>query len=354
MGRKWQAQMVTTAGVRGVIGSISTSSAPDAIQTLADNTRIIERNLNKDDWQNILQTDPDGFLHLLLSALSVLPVRSLGVGPSVHSAFHSHLVSLAQRDTKQQPRTHPEIPSLYYIMKTFWLPSSPAYFSLAASASTSRVPSEHRFLYWDPLPLVFNGISCPNCTAPLMNRGRIKSGPIMIYDLGRPFYIIGCEYVCLNVSCTVKTDKSNAQEEVKFASTDARILRALPTPLRDEFPARLIMNLSVSSTREDDDLGPDAEVWNWQPLGVSNTLWNMVRGCLNVGMSKDAIVRVINGICDGNTDESKSPNMTKEDDKASRSSLTGDIKTISETVQHPSNGTNATSTSLKVRPLVIS
>lgn len=187
------------------------------------------------------------------------------------------------------------IPTLYSILKTFWLPSSPMYFSLTASASAARTPSEHRFFYWDPQPLVFNGIGCPACNTPLLNKGRIVTGPIKVYDLGKPFFIIGCEYVCESSVCM---PPGSGSEGRKFASTDASILRSLPKGLRNEFPANLLEGAGATP-----DLGAGPEVWSWRGMGVSNSLWNMVRASLRAGLRKDAILGIIRGIIDGVPDE---------------------------------------------------
>ena len=195
----------------------------------------IDPSLEADDWGDMSRArNTDRFLHALVSALDA-PNPVSGAGPSVEEAFKSHLVSLAPNSKNSAPT----IPSLYSILKTFWLPSSPVYFSLTASASTARTPSEHRFLYWDPQPLVFNGISCPVCSAPLINRGRISSGPIKVYDLGKPFFVIGCEYVCTSPVCVGAVGAQGR----KFASTDFSILRALPQKPKDEFPARLLVDV---------------------------------------------------------------------------------------------------------------
>jgi hypothetical protein len=237
----------------------------------------IDPNLEQDDWADLACTKPNVFLNTLLASLSAPnPVSS--AGPNVEESFKSHLVSLAPNPSQSQP-----IPSLYSILKTFWLPSSPAYFSLTASASTARTPSEHRFLYWDPQPLVFNGIACPSCSVPLINRGRIRSGPIKVYDLEKPFFIIGCEYVCRSASCI-----ATASEGRKFASTDSSILRSLPARLKDEFPAHLMQG--------DSDAGSGVNVWNWKAMGVSRSLWNMVRGCLKAGLGRVAILQVVQSI----------------------------------------------------------
>ena len=76
-----------------------------------------------------------------------------------------------------------------------------------------------------------------------MNKGRITSGPVKIYDLEKPFFIIGCEYACKSPQCCSPT----SPEGRKFASTDSSITRSLPTKLRDEFPAKLLY--------EDSDVG---------------------------------------------------------------------------------------------------
>jgi hypothetical protein len=230
------------------------------------------------EWADLARSNPNAFLSVLLAALAA-PNPVSNAGPTVEEAFKSHLVSLAPNPTQAQP-----IPSLYSILKTFWLPSSPAYFSLTASASTARTPSEHRFLYWDPQPLVFNGIACPSCASPLINKGRISSGPVKIYDIEKPFFIVGCEYVCRSPMCVGATGSAEGR---KFASTDPSILRSLPQLLRDEFPARLLL------LNGDADAGSGPGVWNWKAMGVSTGLWNLVMGGLRTGLKKDTILRLI-------------------------------------------------------------
>ncbi|KAH7884794.1 hypothetical protein F5I97DRAFT_1502772 [Phlebopus sp. FC_14] len=253
----------------GVTGGSSHSTYP------------IDPNLNRDEWAELLRTKPDAFLQALLTALAA-PNPLPSSGPTVEDAFKSHLSSLSP-SSSQNKEAHP-IPSLYSVLKTFWLPSSPAYLSLIASGPNARTLSEHRFLYWDPLPLVFNGIACTTCASPLINRGRIRTGPIKVYDLEKPFFIIGCEYVCKSTTCVANT----TSEGRKFASTDASVMQALPARLKEEFPARLLQG--------DSDMGCGMNVWNWHAMGVSKSLWNMVKGCLRVGMSKDAILHVVGAI----------------------------------------------------------
>ncbi|THG96200.1 hypothetical protein EW026_g5592 [Hermanssonia centrifuga] len=250
----------------------------------------IDPSLDRDNWPDLSRHRPDAFLHALVTALSS-PHPVSTAGPSVEEAFKAHLVSLAPNGKNASPA----IPSLYSVLKTFWLPSSPAYFSLTASASTTRTPSEHRFLYWDPQPLVFNGIACPACSAPLVNQGRIVSGPIKIYDLGKPFFIIGCEYACRSQVCLPPGTPGDGR---KFASTDVSILRSLPPKLRDEFPARLIQNAGPTP-----DLGSAADVWSWRGMGISSALWNMVRACLRHGLQKDAVLNIVQNVVDGTSEE---------------------------------------------------
>ena len=258
----------------------------------------IDPSLDRDEWAELARNNPNAFLSTLLSSLAAPnPVSS--TGPTVEEAFKSHLVSLAPNPTQMQP-----IPSLYSILKTFWLPSSPSYFSLTASASTARTPSEHRFLYWDPQPLVFNGIACPFCSASLTNKGRISSGPIKIYDIEKPFFVVGCEYICKSPQCIAAT----SPEGRKFASTDSSILRSLPVRLKDEFPAKLMYN--------DTDAGSGPNIWNWKALGISLSLWNMVHGCLRVGLKKDAILHLIHSIQAGVPDILEvAQGQSKEGDK---------------------------------------
>jgi hypothetical protein len=259
----------------------------------------IDPALERDEWANLAKTNHSAFLQTLLVSLAA-PNPISTAGPSVEEAFKSHLVSLAPNPAQKDAQS---IPSLYSILKSFWLPSSPAYFSLTTSASMSRTPSEHRFLYWDPQPLVFNGIACPVCSAPLINRGRIRSGPMKVYDLEKPFFIVGCEYICKGPVCVANVPPDGR----KFASTDSSILRSLPARLRDEFPAYLMQG--------DGDLGSGANVWNWEATGVSRSLWNMVRGCLRSGLSRDSIMTIVRAIQNGVPDEQSQMEEEEEADE---------------------------------------
>lgn len=263
----------------------SASAPPMGTRTGRPPMFPIDPSLDADDWGDMSRNRPDRFLRALVAALEA-PNPISGGGPPIEEAFKGHLVSLAPNSKNSAPT----IPSLYSILKTFWLPSSPVYFSLTASASTARTPSEHRFLYWDPQPLVFNGISCPVCSSPLLNRGRISSGPIKIYDLDKPFFVIGCEYACMSHMCLGTVGPQGR----KFASTDASILRALPAKLKDEFPALLLQGTP--------DLGTSPEIWDWHGMGVSTALWNMVRASLRAGLRKEAILEIIRVIQHGTSD----------------------------------------------------
>lgn len=244
----------------------------------------IDPALDRDNWANLARMRPDAFLYELVSALH-FPNPASAMGPSVEEAYRAHLSSLTKTDSQ------PTIPALYSMLKTFWLPSSPAYFSLTASASTNRTPSEHRFFYWDPQPLVFNGISCPVCSQTLFNKGRIATGPIKVYDLGKSFFIIGCEYVCRSQTCLAPGAQGDGR---RFASTDTSILRALPVKLRDEFPAKLIQGAGPSP-----DMGPGTDVWSWRPMGVSTALWDMVRVSLRSGLHKDVVMGIVHATMQG-------------------------------------------------------
>ncbi|KAF8622841.1 hypothetical protein AX15_006688 [Amanita polypyramis BW_CC] len=233
-----------------------------------------------DDWGQLVCNNSQEFLAALLTALAT-PNPSSATGPTVEEAFKMHLQSLTPTSSPSQ--TH-NTPTLYSVLKTFWLPSSPAYFSMAASTSNTRVPMEYKFLYWDPQPLLFNGIQCPYCPNYLINEGRIRSGPIKIYDLDMPFFVIGCEYACTSEQCVTAT----TPEGRKFSSVDSSIMSALPKGLRDEFPARLLF--------PDTDAGSGPNIWNWNALGVSTALWNLVMGSLSLGLRRQAILQLIRSV----------------------------------------------------------
>ncbi|EIW83683.1 hypothetical protein CONPUDRAFT_88180 [Coniophora puteana RWD-64-598 SS2] len=266
------------------LGASASASAPPAGISAFSVVPQVDPSLNRDEWAVLARTKPNVFLQSLCATLAA-PNPLPTVGPTVEDAFKSHLASLsppAAKDGNMNPNGAPPLPPLYSVLKTFWLPSSPAYLSLITPGHTAKLLSEHRFLYWDPLPLVFNGIPCPACNAPLINKGRIRTGPLKVYDLERPFFIIGCEYACRSAACVAAT---SSPEGRRFASVDKSIMQALPTRLKDELPARLLQN--------DGDMGSGVDVWGWHALGVSKQLWNMVKGCLRAGMGRDAILGVI-------------------------------------------------------------
>lgn len=245
----------------------------------------IDPSLDREDWAQLSRHREDVLLHALVNSLAA-PNPLSAAGITVEDAFKAHLQSLTPN--QKEGASSNNIPTLYSILKTFWLPTSPSYFALTASGGSSRVPSEHRFLYWDPQPLVFNGIACPACSTPLINKGRISSGPIKVYDLGKPFFIIGCEYMCRSQVCL---PNSTGGEGRRFASTDVSILRALPQKLRDEFPAQLVVGPGNTP-----DMGPGPDVWNWRGMGVSGHLWNLVRFGVASGLQKDMVLSLVHAI----------------------------------------------------------
>jgi len=65
----------------------------------------------------------------------------------------------------------------------------------------------------------------------------------------------------------------------------------------------------------DSDLGSGTNVWNWQATGVSRSLWNMVRGCLKSGMSRNSILGIVKAIQDGvQEDDARMEEEEGEDD----------------------------------------
>ncbi|KAI0046175.1 hypothetical protein FA95DRAFT_1573310 [Auriscalpium vulgare] len=233
---------------------------------------------SSDEWLELLREDPMSLLKAVVQAIHA-PNPVSRVGLSAEEAFQHHLNTLAPPPGTQAP------PYVYGVLKTFWLPSSPAYFSLTASSSTALTPPEHRFFFWDPQPLLFNGIECPFCSMQLHHKGIIRGGPLKVYDLGRPFFIIGAEYRCQNTGCKGR----NSPEGRRFASTDPAILRALPPILRDEFPVTMLPGGAAEHTQQ----------WNWQDAGVSKTLWAVVLAGINGGLSKDGTLALLRCCQDG-------------------------------------------------------
>lgn len=237
----------------------------------------IDPNLQMDDWAIISREKPIAFLGALVAALTISTPKATTT-PTVEDAFNYHLTTLIPNTSQSS------VPSLYSLLKTFWLPTTPPYFVFTSSPSSSRLLSEHRFFYWDPQLLILDGITCPHCPATLVHRGCIKSGPIKVYDFQGPFFIIGCEYTCSSSTCTTPSTPDGR----KFASTDASIFRCLPQKLKDEFPACLLCN--------ETDVGSGPNVWNWQAMGVSKGLWNLVLLLFQVGMGKEGILQVLHGL----------------------------------------------------------
>ncbi len=65
-------------------------------------------------------------------------------------------------------------------------------------------------------------------------------------------------------------------------------MNSLPKGLKDEFPARLLSS--------DTDAGCGSNIWNWNALGVSTVLWNLVISGLNLGLRKDTVLQLIHSI----------------------------------------------------------
>lgn len=204
-------------------------------------------NPTDSDWASLAKTSPPILLQSLVSALAFSDPST--AGPGLTEAFKSHVASLPP---KVAVRPGMPVPSYYSSLKSFWLPVTSSFFLLTTSSSSTRVLSNYRFLYWDPQSLLFNGIACPNCAAPLANEGHIQSGAMKVHDLQNPFYIIGCEYSCKSDVC-ISAATPNGRH---FASTDSAILRSLPQNLQDEFPAHLV------DTPGDSRI--EYNMWNWQ------------------------------------------------------------------------------------------
>jgi hypothetical protein len=85
-------------------------------------------------------------------------------------------------------------------------------------------------------------------------------------------------------------------------------MNSLPKGLKDEFPARLLSS--------DTDAGCGSNIWNWNALGVSTALWNLVISGLNLGLRKDTVLQLIHSIQYGAPDikfelkeEGRNPSM---------------------------------------------
>lgn len=204
------------------------------------------------EWRSRSNPDEPNLLYWL-NAFSKLN-HDYSQDPTAMAAFQSYLV-------RNKPHT------FYRQVETCWLPQSPSSF-------TENQALQHRFLYWDPISLG-TLISCGSCSTPLHKKGLFDSGPIMVYDLEQPFFIIGCAYVCEGI-CGI------------YASTDYSIMCSLPSRIRDDFPAHLL--------RGDKDFGAAEDVWSWKGRGISKRLWNLVSGCREEGLKHDSIIRVVKGL----------------------------------------------------------
>ena len=65
-------------------------------------------------------------------------------------------------------------------------------------------------------------------------------------------------------------------------------MNSLPKGLKEEFPARLLSS--------DTDAGCGSNIWNWNALGVSTALWNLVISGLNLGLRKETVLQLVRSI----------------------------------------------------------
>ncbi|VDB86678.1 unnamed protein product [Peniophora sp. CBMAI 1063] len=230
------------------------------------------------EWLELSRTNPNALVQQLVIALQS-PNLASRAGLSLEDSFHMHVH--ANSPPPGQPLS--AVPAIYTAVRTFWLPTSPAWFSMTASGSTNAPAPEHRFLYWDPLPLVVGGVPCAYCNTPLIHRGNIKTGPLKVYDFGRPFYIIGCEYHCTSPTCTAAFAGGR-----RFSSVDPDVMRGLPELLRSELQAHLYVTAPHN-----------AFGWDWSAVGISVAVWRVVLGALNAGLGKDDVVALVRGAIEG-------------------------------------------------------
>lgn len=254
--------------------SISISAGPSGAPVVP-----LQAQSPSNEWATLLRTDEEAFLHNLVISLGPIAPSS-----TAREAFATHLKAL---------KPNGGIPYLYSVVRTFWIPSSPAFFSLVSPSGTGRpVQTADRFFYWDPLPLIVMGLPCPGgCGGVLTNRGSIAHGVLAVHDLRGPYYIMGAEYVCSSAKCTAECGPDGRV----LSSVDGSVTRALPPGLRREFPARLL-----NATH---DRGARADSWNWAVCGVSEGVWDLVRAALRVGNSPDAILELVRCTRDGVPDD---------------------------------------------------
>ncbi|KAG2135620.1 hypothetical protein BD769DRAFT_1711225 [Suillus cothurnatus] len=208
----------------------------------------IDPNLNRDEWAEHLCTKPNVLMQALLGAITA-PNPIASGGPSVEEAFRSHLASLMPSQTQNKDAY--SIPSLR--LPESFTPSTNSYIGI-------------RYLSFLPAFIVQR--------AGAFSKTEVASE-------------------AAHVSCIAST----TPEGRKFASTDASVMQGLPVRLREKFPAWLL--------QDDADLGPGANIWNWHAVGVSKTLWNMVKACLKVGIPKDNILNIINAVQNPPADEKR-------------------------------------------------
>jgi len=67
--------------------------------------------------------------------------------------------------------------------------------------------------------------------------------------------------------------------------------------------------------QDESNAGSGPDVWNWQAVGVSRSLWNMVKGCLRAGLGKNAILQVVRAIQGGVPDEHEKKEEEEEEEE---------------------------------------
>ncbi|KAG2045608.1 hypothetical protein BDR06DRAFT_1015476 [Suillus hirtellus] len=118
-----------------------TPQAPQSIPPITNGNAVpntqhpsIDPNLNCDEWAELSCTKPNILMQSLLGAITAPnPIASRGL--TVEEAFRSHLASLMP--SQNQNKDAHSIPSLYSVLRTLWLPSSPSYLSLIAPQTTA-------------------------------------------------------------------------------------------------------------------------------------------------------------------------------------------------------------------------
>jgi hypothetical protein len=156
------------------------------------------------------------------------------------SPYPSWLMTTFREYVEASNKRDGKLPPLYANHGSFWFPTKSRFFVLCQNHPTPQDLFTPRFFLWDPEPLVFGGIPCPNCGLQLLRHGHIAL-PRRCVDLYDNFWIIGYRYRC--GSCQHPTSKKST---LTFNSWDNRILLKIPPHLAAEFPARLSSRSGIS------------------------------------------------------------------------------------------------------------